>query len=541
MEEKEILLKTIEGLNASIASLSTTNKNQSEQIKNLQERIKELTAQVAWLNRQLFGRKSEKLRVYDPNMPDLFADEFSGLRQQAEEKRDEAVEKIEKESVEDVKRNRQNRKMIEDLPVLETDTIEPKGVDLSLYRRIGEEITKVVKHKPGMLYVKVIIRPKYALKDSTLLPPAGQKGVEIAPMPLMPVDKCIADTSLLAEILLQKYEYHVPFYRQIQQYRHLGMKGLTESTLDGWFKKTVELLKPLYEELKWEVFSCDYVQVDETTVPVINREKHKADKEYLWMVRSVMERLVIFHYDGGSRAGAVIESLANQYNFKGYLQCDGFAGYETAFKANPDVRLLNCLVHIRRHFEQALDENREMAQHALTQIQHIYKIERQCDEAGLSYDERRQTRQELSRPIMEAMKVWMETEGIKYSPGSLTGKAITYAYTKWDNIIRCLDDGRLYWDNNLAENVQRPITLSRKNFLFCGNHEAAVNMSVICSLLATCKAHEVNPRVYLNDVIAQMPYHKKATQEELLNLLPHKWKLKHPECVLTRQKEESCN
>ena len=541
MEEKEILLKTIEGLNASIASLSTTNKNQSEQIKNLQERIKELTAQVAWLNRQLFGRKSEKLRVYDPNMPDLFADEFSGLRQQAEEKRDEAVEKIEKEPVEDVKRNRQNRKMIEDLPVLETDTIEPKGVDLSLYRRIGEEITKVVKHKPGMLYVKVIIRPKYALKDSTLLPPAGQKGVEIAPMPLMPVDKCIADTSLLAEILLQKYEYHVPFYRQIQQYRHLGMKGLTESTLDGWFKKTVELLKPLYEELKWEVFSCDYVQADETTVPVINREKHRADKEYLWMVRSVMEKLVIFHYDGGSRAGAVIESLANHYHFKGYLQCDGFAGYETAFKTNPDVRLLNCLVHIRRHFEQALDENREMAQHALTQIQHIYKIERQCDEAGLSYDERRQTRQELSRPIMEAMKVWMETEGIKYSPGSLTGKAITYAYTKWDNIMICLDDGRLYWDNNLAENVQRPITLSRKNFLFCGNHEAAANMSVICSLLATCKAHDVNPRNYLNDVIAQMPYHKKATQEELLDLLPHKWKLKHPECVLTRQKEESCN
>ena len=539
MEEKEILLKTIEGLNASIASLSTTNKNQSEQIKNLQERIKELTAQVAWLNRQLFGRKSEKLRIYDPNMPDLFADEFSGLRQQAEEKRDEAVEKIEKESVEDGRRNRQNRKMIEDLPVLETDTIEPKGVDLSLYRRIGEEITKVVKHKPGMLYVKVIIRPKYALKDSTLLPPAGQKGVEIAPMPLMPVDKCIADTSLLAEILLQKYEYHVPFYRQIQQYRHLGMKGLTESTLDGWFKRTVELLKPLYEELKRAVFSCDYVQADETTVPVIDREKHRADKEYLWMVRSVMEKLVIFHYDGGSRAGSVIESLANHYHFKGYLQCDGFAGYETAFKTNPDVRLLNCLVHIRRHFEQALDENREMAQHALTQIQHIYKIERQCDEAGLSYDERRQTRQELSRPIMEAMKVWMETEGIKYSPGSLTGKAITYAYTKWDNIMRCLDDGRLYWDNNLAENVQRPITLSRKNFLFCGNHEAAVNMSVICSLLATCKAHDVNPRVYLNDVIAQMPYHKKATQEELLNLLPHKWKLKHPECVLTKQKEES--
>ena len=541
MDEKAILLKTIEGLNASIASLSATNKKQAEQNEKLQARIKELTAQVAWLNRQLFGRKSEKLRAYDPNIPDLFADEFAGLQHQAEEKRDEAVGKIEKESAEVRKQNRQNRKMIEDLPVLETETIEPTGVDLSLYRRIGEEITKVVKHKPGMLYVKEIIRPKYALKDSTMLPPAGQKGVEIAPMPLMPVDKCIADTSLLAEILLQKYEYHVPFYRQIRQYRHLGLKGLTESTLDGWFKKTVELLKPLYESLKKEVFSCDYVQADETTIPVINRGKHKAEKEYLWMVRSVMEKLVIFHYDMGSRAGSVIESLASQYRFKGYLQCDGFAGYETAFKTNPDVRLVSCMAHIRRDFEHALSENKKEAEYGLTQIQYMYRIEHCCDKAGLSFDGRKAKRRELTRPIMEAMKTWMETEGIKYSPQSLIGKAVSYAYTRWDNMMRCLEDGRLLLDNNLAENAIRPITLGRKNYLFCGNHEAAVNMSVICSLLATCKAHDVNPRDYLKDIIAQMPYHKKSADEELLNLLPHKWKLQHPESLLTKQTVESAN
>lgn len=541
MDEKAILLKTIEGLNASIASLSATNKKQAEQNEKLQARIKELTAQVAWLNRQLFGRKSEKLRAYDPNIPDLFADEFAGLQHQAEEKRDEAVGKIEKESAEVRKQNRQNRKMIEDLPVLETETIEPTGVDLSLYRRIGEEITKVVKHKPGMLYVKEIIRPKYALKDSTMLPPAGQKGVEIAPMPLMPVDKCIADTSLLAEILLQKYEYHVPFYRQIRQYRHLGLEGLTESTLDGWFKKTVELLKPLYESLKKEVFSCDYVQADETTIPVINRGKHKAEKEYLWMVRSVMEKLVIFHYDMGSRAGSVIESLASQYRFKGYLQCDGFAGYETAFKTNPDVRLVNCMAHIRRDFEHALGENKKEAEYGLAQIQYMYRIEHCCDKAGLSFDGRKAKRRELTRPIMEAMKTWMETEGIKYSPQSLIGKAVSYAYTRWDNMMRCLEDGRLLLDNNLAENAIRPIALGRKNYLFCGNHEAAVNMSVICSLLATCKAHDVNPRDYLKDIIAQMPYHKKSADEELLNLLPHKWKLQHPESLLTKQTVESAN
>ena len=97
------------------------------------------------------------------------------------------------------------------------------------------------------------------------------------------------------------------------------------------------------------------------------------------MVKSVMEKLVIFHYNEGSRAGAVIESLANLYHFKGYLQCDGFAGYETAFKTTPSVQLINCLVHIRRHFEQVLDKNREMAEHGLSQIQQVYKIEHGCN------------------------------------------------------------------------------------------------------------------------------------------------------------------
>ena len=109
----------------------------------------------------------------------------------------------------------------------------------------------------------------------------------------------------------------MPFYRQIRQFEHLGIKGLTESTVDGWYKQVMLLLRPLYEALKNEVFKSDYCQADETTTPVVDKEKHKASKEYLWMVRSVMERLVLFHYDKGSRAGCVIEGLAREYNFKG--------------------------------------------------------------------------------------------------------------------------------------------------------------------------------------------------------------------------------
>ena len=530
LSQTESMLQPLRQVNASQAE---TIKKQTEQIDALQSRIKELTAQVAWLNRQLFGRKSEKLPVYDPNQLDLFADMFPEDAQQTAEARDEAVEKI-TVTREERRRERRNRIMMEGLPVLEQVVLTPDNLDRDLYKKIGQEVTRIVEHRPGQLYIKEIIREKWGLKDNTSVAPKGMAGVLIAPMPLLPIYKGIAGPSLLSEILLQKYEYHMPYYRQIRQYSHLGMKGLRESTVDGWFKQTVELLRPLYGALKAEVMKAGYVQADETTTRVIDKGAHKAAKEYLWMVRAVMERLVLFHYDRGSRAGAVIESLANKYNFKGYLQCDGFAGYETAFRTNSGVRLVNCMAHIRRHFEQALGENRQMAEHALGEIQHLYRIERMCDDAGMSPDERRAKRQELSRPIMEAMRLWMETEGVKYSESSQIGKAITYAYTRWDNMMRYLEDGRLLPDNNLAENEIRPVTLGRKNYLFCGNHEAAQNMAIVCSLLATCRNHDVNPRNYLNDIISQMPYHTKASHEELLQLLPHKWKLTHPESVMTK-------
>ncbi|MBR5568099.1 MAG: IS66 family transposase [Bacteroidales bacterium] len=513
MEERDILLKTIEALNATISSMSVTNSS-------LQRRIDELTAQVAWLNRQLFGRKSEKLAAYDPNQLSLFSGQMPDNASEIMAARDKAVESI-KETAEEKKRERKNRKMMEDLPVLERVVIEPEGIDLDLYKKIGEEVTRIVEHKPGQLYIKEIVRPKYGLRDNTALPPNGKKSIEIAAMPLLPIYKGIAGPTLLAEILLQKYEYHLPFYRQVQQLRHLGFKA-SESTIDGWFKPAVELLKPLYEVLKTEIMKSDYLQGDETTVPVLDKVSHKTNKEYLWMVREVEQRLVLFHYNNGSRSGTVIENLTKGY--KGYFQCDGFEGYESAFKTRPDVLIVNCMAHIRRHFEQALQENREMAEHALKEIQLLYRIEHDCDERELTAEQRKEERREKAKPVMEALKLWMETEGIKYSPASQIGKAVTYAYTRWGNMMRYLEDGRIRIDNNLAENAIRPITLGRKNYLFCGNHEAAVSMSVICSLLATCKAHEVNPRDYLNDVIARMPYLQKESYEGLLQLLPHKWK-----------------
>lgn len=149
-------------------------------------------------------------------------------------------------------------------------------------------------------------------------------------------------------------------------------------------------------------------------------------------------------------------------------------------------------------------------------------------------EQRKVHRNLKTRPIMVEMKNWMEKDGLCYSGKTQIGKAVTYAYTRWDNMMKVLDDGRLLWDNNLAENEIRPITLGRKNYLFCGNHEAAGNMCIIASLLATCRNHDVNPRLYLEDIIAKMPYKNKATTEDLVELLPHKWKLQHPEAVMEK-------
>ncbi len=180
---------------------------------------------------------------------------------------------------------------------------------------------------------------------------------------------------MLAEMLLQKYEYHVPFYRQVKEFRHLSVR-LSESTLSGWFKPVCKLLRPLYDELVRLVVGYGYVQADETTIRVISKKKGKGDKEYLWMVRAVMEKLVISHYDDGSRSRQTIRKLLK--DFKGYLQSDGYSAYNV-FEGTEGVCLIACLDHIRRHFEMALEENRSLAEHALKIIQEIYRTEHFAD------------------------------------------------------------------------------------------------------------------------------------------------------------------
>ena len=267
MASEEILHMTIE-------SLVKTNEQQARQLEEMSVRIKELTAQLAWFQRRMFGRSSEKRMALD-GQPSLF--DSTGESVPVTGMEEEGPEEKPVRTVISRKGKHGSRENWENLPVLETIIHEPEDIDLGRYRRIGEEITYVVEHKPGKLYRVAHVRPKYGLINPAEIVERG-KGILIAPMPLFPIYKGVPGASLLAEILLQKYEYHMPFYRQVKQLAHLGMNGLKEATITGWFKRSMELLRPLYNVLVKEILRSDYCQADETTTNVINPEKHATDR-----------------------------------------------------------------------------------------------------------------------------------------------------------------------------------------------------------------------------------------------------------------------
>ena len=498
-------------------------KQKDQQLAELQKQLKEVLSQLAWFKRKMFGSISEKYPNITP-LPGLFAE----LSDQIDSLSDSKSSKQELDQIvihKKVKSRKPRQESMEGLPVVES-VIEPKDIDLTKYKRIGEEHTKVIEFEPGKLFVLDIIRPKYALitqnNEEENIP-----AIVIAPMPLLPIYKGSAGSTLIAELLLQKYVHHLPFYRQIKQFKELGLK-LSATTINDWFASSCDLIKPLYEKIRDRVLTSDYLQADETTLPVINREKKRADKEYLWMARAVKEKLLFFDYRDGSRSSKIALEIFK--DFKGTLQTDGYCAYEI-FAKDPGVTLINCWAHCRRNYESALIENKSLAQYALGQIQLLYKLERVIKEKQYSISQIEKERQRLALPIIKDMEKWIEQNYKTVLPKSRIGKAMSYNYGRIQELSRYIYDGNLQIDNNLAENAIRPITVSRKNFLFCGNHNAALNAAMIFTLTGCCREQNINTRHYLIDVLNKLPYILDK-KESLDSLMPDRWIEQHPESLL---------
>jgi len=528
LERDEVYTEVTCLRNSDAGVLEAARQKNREYEAKLEEKdglIKQLTDQLAWYRRKFWKPQSEKYIPQDPNQRKI---DFEGLDILPEE--EASIKEAEKEiityerSKPEKAKKQPVRLPLPDFLRREEEIVEPEGIDEN-WVRIGEEITEILEHKPGELYVRRIVRPKYALKKNKQVEAEENnqgpvQTIKTAPLPLLPLPRSNAGPSLLAELLLGKYMYHLPFHRQISMIKLTGMH-IPAQTVNNWFMGSCDLLRALYFRLKERVLASDYIQVDESTIPVINNEQHRAVKAYLWMVRSVMDKLVFFHYDKGSRSQKVVIELLR--NYQGAVQTDGYEAY-SIYEHKKGVLLLGCWAHARRKFNEALAEDKSGAEYALEQIGLIYKVEAMATDQQMTYQERADLRKRLAYPILCAFEKWIVNYFPKVLPKGRMGKALSYSYSLFHRLTRYHLDGRYQIDNNLAENAIRPLALGRKNYLFCGNHDAAENAAIIYSLLGCCKASDVNPREWLSSVLSQIPRYNSDYSLDLADLLPHNWK-----------------
>jgi transposase len=525
LEDRDELYRETSRLKSQLAGYENfaSERDFYQQMLNEKDQtISKLKRQVEMLQRRIWGKSSERYISEDPQQRCL---DFDGLDLLPEEKElatsaKEEIEQYKEKRVVVKTGNHPVRKPLPESLPREECHIYPENINPAICTELEPEITEVLEREPSRWYVRRIIRHKYVLqapgKDM-------EKQIITAPMPVLPIAKSYAGATLLADITIDKYVNHLPFYRQIQIFKQQGI-SIAPATINGWFRDVADLMRPTYYRLKELVLGCDYIQSDETTIPIINNEKHQTVKGYIWMVRAVMPNLVFFHYDHGSRAQKVALQLFKDY--QGAIQTDGYAVYDI-YENKKGVLPIGCWAHARRKFEEALKEDKARASYALEQIGLLYDVERRADQEHLSFEQRAGMRSRLSYPIMVAFEKWLLNEYPKVLPKGRIGQAIRYTYNIYHKLTRYHLDGRLRIDNNLGENAIRPIALGRKNWLFCGNDNAAENAAIIYSLLGCCKANGVNFRDWLVFFLNNIHKYDDDYSKDLAELLPHNFKIKN--------------
>ena len=386
--------------------------------------------------------------------------------------------------------------------------IEPPAIDTSKLKKIGDEITEELEYTPGKLFVKQYIRPKYAN------PATG--GILFAELPERPITKGIAGPALLAYIIISKFVNHLPVYLQIQQFAREGV-NIPSSTMNDWITACCQLLEPLYQCLVKTVVSCDYIQVDESPLKVLDKAKKDGTaRGYHWLYQSPQQQLVLFDYRTGRGREGPMELLKN---FKVYLSTDGYSAYDI-FEKNKAITRICCWAHVRRKYDQSRQNDASRADYVLAQIQKLYAIEREAKEQGLSFDQVRILRLHKAVPLLDELKTWLIENYKAVLPSSVIGKAIAYNLSLWDKLIIYVQDGRLQPDNNSVENSVRPLRLGRKNWMFAGSHEGARRGAMLYSFMGSCKMNGINPQEWLMDVLERIPTHKA---NQIHELLPNNW------------------
>ena len=490
---------------------------QSEQLAVKDAQILSYTAQIEAfklhilkLRQMQFGKRSERyahqiaqLELWVEELETAVADRSRVLDKQAGVKRTASVSKSRREFPTHLPR--------------ETQTIVPHESDCpdcgGELKHLGEDISEILELEPVRFKVIRHVRPKLAC--------AGCDTIVQAPAPTRPIERGMAGPGLLAHVVVGKYADHVPLYRQAEIYAREGVE-LDRTLLAQWVGNVNALLSPLTDALRAHVFAADVVHADDTTLPVLAPGLGKTKTGRLWTyVRDERPAAgeaapaVWFAYSPDRRGEHPQQHLAN---FRGILQADGYAGFSKLYDGG-QVLEAACWAHARRKFIDLHELHKSpLAAHAIERIGALYAIEQEIH--GRPPNERRAVRQERSKPLLDAMKRWLEQTLSPLSHKSEMAKAIRYALGRWEALARYCDDGRIAIDNNAAERALRCVAVGRKNYLFAGSDVGGERAAAMYSLLGSAKLNGHNPEAFLREVLTRIADHPITRINELLP-----WKL----------------
>lgn len=381
---------------------------------------------------------------------------------------------------------------------------KPKGL-------IGVDVSRTTELVPAHIVEHEYHLEKYACTTC-------KDGVTTAPAPAKVIERSDAGASLLAQVVVAKFEDHLPFHRQHRAYLRTGVE-IPVSTLSDWVGDVAEILVPLADAIGTRMLEGYVVRVDATGVKVQDRESPENIERGTMTCYIGDDKWVRFHY---TRTGKGAEGP--------WKVLEGRRGYVQADAANVFDRLFNGLVawctevgcnsHGRRRFVELWETDVRVA-YPLRLFRRLYRIERLAKLRGLNPEEKAALRQERSQPILDKLKAWLQETQRTEPPRMALAKAAAYMLNHWAALTRFVSDGRLDIDNNLCEAQIRAIALGRRNYLFFGSHRAAERGAVLYSVLRTCALHGVSPVAYLTDVLQKIA--DGWPQSRMADLLPDRW------------------
>jgi transposase len=506
----------IEAAHRLIRELLATLRQQAHLNANLQH-------QLEGLLRRIYGKKSEKL---DPNQLLLFAREIleaggPDLTSEPETTSTPAPAPV-PAAARTPGHGRQplpaglpRRRVVHDVPAQQRLCPDCGALRVC----IGQEVREQLEYVPASLVAIEHVRPKYACADC-------QAHVVIAERLPEPIEKGLPGAGLIAHVAVSKYADHLPLYRQQGIYKRFGVE-LSRSTMCGWMAAAADLLTPIVRAMLKRVLSSRVVQTDDTPVPVQDHDGKGIKTGRLWVqIGDANNRFIVYDYTPDHSAAGPRRVFKG---FQGYLQADACSVYDALF-ADGSIVEVGCWMHARRKFYDARASDPVRSHLLLAWVVGLYEVEEDAKKARKKHPEwddaawyayRYELRLERSRPILDAIGAWLESEQPKVLPKSPIGEAIGYALNHRDALIRPLEAGFLEIDNGESERAMKPVAIGRKNWLFAGSDNGGKTAAVLMSLCATCKAWNIDPFAYLRDVLERVSTHPMSRIEELL---PDRWK-----------------